>query len=67
MLWANQSERNRGMVAIAYILTRPLGASFADWFGKDRSAGGLGYGTEKVSVIFTRHNCYLRCVLNNYW
>ncbi len=38
---------------IAYILTRPLGASFADWFGKDRSAGGLGYGTEKVSVILT--------------
>lgn len=27
---------------VAYILTRPLGASFADWFDYPRSAGGLG-------------------------
>ena len=26
----------------AYVLTRPLGASFADWMGKPPSAGGLG-------------------------
>src|SRR5579859_3210721 len=26
----------------AYIVTRPLGASFADWFGKPQSAGGFG-------------------------
>ncbi len=26
----------------AYVLTRPLGASFADWVGKPPSAGGLG-------------------------
>ena len=25
----------------AYVMTRPLGASFADWTGKSRSAGGL--------------------------
>jgi uncharacterized membrane-anchored protein len=27
---------------IAYVLTRPLGASFADWFDYPRSQGGLG-------------------------
>lgn len=35
---------------IAYILTRPLGASFADWAGRDRLAGGLGIGTGWVSL-----------------
>lgn len=27
---------------VAYVLTRPLGASFADWFDYPRSVGGLG-------------------------
>jgi uncharacterized membrane-anchored protein len=27
---------------LAYILTRPLGASFADWMGRSHSLGGLG-------------------------
>ena len=35
----------------AYVLTRPLGASFADWLGKDHSiGGGLGYGDGVVSL-----------------
>ena len=33
----------------AYVLTRPLGASFADWTGKSRAAHGLGYGDGPVS------------------
>jgi uncharacterized membrane-anchored protein len=33
----------------AYVLTRPLGASFADWFGKPKAAGGLGWGDGIVS------------------
>ncbi len=37
----------------AYIMTRPLGASFADWFDKPRSMNGLGYGTPIVSLILT--------------
>jgi uncharacterized membrane-anchored protein len=41
------------MFWIAYIFTRPLGASFADWIGKEPSASGLGYGTGIVSVILT--------------
>lgn len=36
----------------AYIITRPVGASFADWFGKPMPSGkGMGDGT--VSVILT--------------
>ena len=36
----------------AYIMTRPLGASFADWFGKP-FLDGLGLGDEKVSLVLT--------------
>ena len=35
----------------AYIVTRPLGASFADWMGRPPSLGGLGLGTGPVSVV----------------
>ncbi|MDE1944456.1 MAG: hypothetical protein KGH97_03130, partial [Patescibacteria group bacterium] len=38
---------------LAYILTRPLGASFADWFGKAPTIGGLGYGDGMVSLVLT--------------
>ncbi len=34
----------------AYIVTRPLGASFADWMGRPHSLGGLGLGTGQVSL-----------------
>jgi uncharacterized membrane-anchored protein len=34
----------------AYVLTRPFGASFADWFGKP-ILGGLGLGDEIVSLV----------------
>jgi uncharacterized membrane-anchored protein len=37
----------------AYILTRPFGASFADWAGKSPSLSGLGLGTGEVSVVLT--------------
>ena len=37
----------------AYIMTRPLGASFADWTGKRRTLGGLGYGDGPVSLVLT--------------
>jgi uncharacterized membrane-anchored protein len=37
----------------AYIMTRPLGASFADWTGKSRHAGGLGYGDGPVAGVLT--------------
>jgi uncharacterized membrane-anchored protein len=37
----------------AYILTRPLGASFADWMSKRQSIGGLGWGDGHVAVGLT--------------
>lgn len=36
----------------AYVITRPLGASVADWTGKPGSAGGLGFGDGVMSVLF---------------
>ena len=36
----------------AYVVTRPLGASFADWIGKPY-LGGLGFGDGKISLILT--------------
>src|SRR5579859_336882 len=38
---------------LAYILTRPLGASFADWIGRPQSLSGLGLGTGWVSLGLT--------------
>ena len=38
---------------LAYILTRPLGATFADWVGKPKSVSGLGEGTGLVSLCLT--------------
>lgn len=38
---------------VAYVATRPLGASFADWMGKPQSAGGLGWGDGTVALILT--------------
>lgn len=35
----------------AYILTRPLGASFADWMGVSHARGGLAWGTGYVSLV----------------
>jgi uncharacterized membrane-anchored protein len=37
----------------AYIVTRPLGASFADWLAWPPGAGGLGLGHGVVSLVST--------------
>ena len=37
----------------AYVLTRPIGASFADWMGKPQFVGGLGWGEGRVTVALT--------------
>jgi uncharacterized membrane-anchored protein len=36
----------------AYVLTRPLGASFADWMGGPSFRGGLGIETALVAVLW---------------
>jgi uncharacterized membrane-anchored protein len=42
-----------GIVAFwfAYIVTRPFGASFADWMGVNHGRGGLDWGTGPVSLV----------------
>jgi uncharacterized membrane-anchored protein len=35
----------------AYVMTRPLGASFADWTGKSRHAGGIALGDGPVAFV----------------
>lgn len=37
----------------AYVMTRPLGASFADWFSKSPNISGLGYGDGLVAGVLT--------------
>jgi uncharacterized membrane-anchored protein len=37
---------------MAYILTRPLGASIGDYLSQPKADGGLGLGTTATSVIF---------------
>ncbi len=37
---------------LAYILTRPLGASIGDWLSQPRADGGLGFGSTWTSVLF---------------
>jgi uncharacterized membrane-anchored protein len=55
--WSLTAEHRRQSVNavlafwLAYIFTRPLGASFADWAGKAPSFGGLGWGDGTVSII----------------
>ena len=45
----------------AYVTTRPLGASFADWGAIATSRGGLGLGTGTMSLILT--SAVLVCVV----
>jgi uncharacterized membrane-anchored protein len=37
----------------AYVLTRPLGASLADWMAKPTRVGGLAWGDAKVTLGFS--------------
>ncbi|MBC7460309.1 MAG: hypothetical protein H7287_03005, partial [Thermoleophilia bacterium] len=37
---------------MAYVITRPLGASIGDYLAQPKSIGGLGLGTTNTSIIF---------------
>jgi uncharacterized membrane-anchored protein len=37
----------------AYIFTRPLGASYADWLSQSHDRGGLGLGSNWISLALT--------------
>eukprot|EP00270_Netrium_digitus_P008064 TRINITY_DN2390_c0_g1_i2.p1 TRINITY_DN2390_c0_g1~~TRINITY_DN2390_c0_g1_i2.p1 ORF type:complete len:292 (+),score=35.25 TRINITY_DN2390_c0_g1_i2:234-1109(+) len=53
---------------LAYIMTRPLGASIGDLFSSDTSEGGLGLGTRNTSLILLAiiAVCLLICGLTGY-
>lgn len=36
---------------ISYVLTRPLGASFSDWFSKPKNIQGLNYGNGQTAIV----------------
>lgn len=36
---------------VAYVLTRPVGASVADWLGKPANVGGVGVGSGLVTAV----------------
>lgn len=38
---------------ISYVLTRPFGASFADWFGGPPGRGGLALGMDRTAIVLT--------------
>ncbi|MGB9111211.1 MAG: hypothetical protein WCF24_00605 [Acidimicrobiales bacterium] len=37
----------------AYVVTRPVGASFADWVGKPTFNSGLGWGDGRIALVLT--------------
>jgi uncharacterized membrane-anchored protein len=54
MLPAGHRHRSTAEVVtfwLAYVLTRPLGASFADWMSMPRERGGLDWGDGRVSIV----------------
>lgn len=54
MLAAEHRHQTRNAVLafwLAYVLTRPLGASFADWMGVPQARAGLNWGTGQVSLV----------------
>ena len=44
-----------GVVAFwfAYVITRPLGASFADWLGRSPALGGIGFGMGPTTLCLS--------------
>ena len=46
---------------LAYIMTRPFGASFADFFGRTKDLGGIGFGTGATSIVLGI--CIIICVM----
>jgi uncharacterized membrane-anchored protein len=37
----------------AYVVTRPIGASFADYFSKPKNVSGLGFDDLKTAAVIT--------------
>src|SRR5690242_20580674 len=53
LLWSRCGLNAITAFWFAYVVTRPLGASFADYFGRARSLSGAGFGSGRIAVIVT--------------
>ncbi|HEY3955056.1 MAG TPA: hypothetical protein VGM53_16920 [Streptosporangiaceae bacterium] len=53
MLWSGLNLNSVFCFWFAYVLTRPLGASFADYFSKSHHLSGAGYGDGPTAAIAT--------------
>jgi uncharacterized membrane-anchored protein len=51
LLWWRDALNPIAAFWASYVVTRPLGASVADWFGKPKGQTGLGLGDGTVSAI----------------
>ena len=51
----------------AYVLTRPVGASIADWLGKPKNLSGLALGDGAVSIAFAALIVGCVAVLTRQW
>jgi uncharacterized membrane-anchored protein len=51
VLWSRFGLNAIAAFWFAYVVTRPLGASFADYFGRARSLSGAGFGSGRIAVI----------------
>jgi uncharacterized membrane-anchored protein len=51
LLWSRSGLNAVAAFWFAYVVTRPLGASFADYFGRARSLSGAGFGSGRVALI----------------
>jgi uncharacterized membrane-anchored protein len=52
LTWRVVHLRSVGAFWAAYVLTRPFGASVADWLGKPSALGGIGVGDGTVALVF---------------
>ena len=51
LLWSRFGLNAVAAFWFAYVVTRPLGASFADYFGRARALSGAGFGSGRVALI----------------
>jgi uncharacterized membrane-anchored protein len=51
LFWARFGLNAVAAFWFAYVVTRPLGASFADYFGRARSLSGAGLGSGRVAIV----------------
>ena len=52
LAWKYLGANAVGAFWVAYVLTRPLGASTGDLLSQPKDAGGLGWGTTVTSAVF---------------